>query len=172
MLAASIGWEAEGEELRNEKRIDSIAKVCNTRHFGAKDAQRASEELHTLLYFRGREVEEIAYVTSVKASGCALLIPRLGLEGFIASVRDAHGAEVQSIFDDDTKTLYRHRHDGEPWALRTFSRMRVKLLVDPERLRPKLDFEILEVTGGIVPEDEAPAEITEEDIQILRSLGR
>ena len=64
----------------------------------------------------------MAYVTSVKPSGCAVLIPRLGLEGFIGGSRDPNGVEVHTSFDDETKTLYRHRPDGEPWALRTFSR--------------------------------------------------
>ena len=50
--------------------------------------------------------------------------------------------------------------------------VRVKLNVDPERLRPKLGFEILEVTGGIVSQDEPDAEITEDDIKLLRSIGR
>jgi len=176
MLAASIGWEAEGAALRDGKRIKAIASVCNVRHFGAKDAQRASADLHTLLYFRNREVEEVAYVTQVSATGCQLLIPRLGVEGFIyASDRppfDGAAEVLRATWDADAQTLLWHRPDDEPWELRTFSKLRVMVTVDPARMRPKLGFEILEVTGGVTPPEEGKdaEEVSDEDIKLLRSI--
>ncbi|KAL3913343.1 MAG: hypothetical protein SGPRY_008013, partial [Prymnesium sp.] len=48
--------------------------VCNARNIKAREAQRASSELHTLLYLRDRRLEEIAYVTQA-AYLCPLTEP-------------------------------------------------------------------------------------------------
>ena len=46
-LAAAIGWEAPGDEIRDEARVAEVAERLNERHSASKDAQRASADLFT-----------------------------------------------------------------------------------------------------------------------------
>lgn len=56
-------------------------------------AGRASVELHTLIFFRGREVIADARVTKVKANGLVVFVPRYGIEGavFLTPKEDGKG---------------------------------------------------------------------------------
>jgi len=169
MLASSLKLEPEGDALRKGKRISEIAKVCNERSFNAKEAERKSQELHTLLFCRGRNIEEIAYVTQVKANGLELMIPRLGLESFMHVDTDA--VKSRSCENPDPISCTIAASDGEIFEVRLFSRLRVRLIVDSSKHRPKVEFELLEAQGGIVPDIEKDFEVTADDIERLRSVG-
>lgn len=51
MLAAAIGWEAAPPSLSDEAALTLIAKGLNERHQAAKEAERASVALYSLVYF-------------------------------------------------------------------------------------------------------------------------
>lgn len=55
----------------------------NYRHRMAQQAQRSSIELYTHLYFRGKTIEEEAYIIKIMANGIVALIPKYGIEGLI-----------------------------------------------------------------------------------------
>jgi len=55
----------------------------------AQQAQRASVELFTQLYFKGKSLETDAYVIKVMAGGIVVLIPSYGIEGMIQISADS-----------------------------------------------------------------------------------
>jgi len=83
MLAAAIGWEEGAPELRDGRAVAALARTLNERHAAAKEAERASVALYSLVYFRNRPVEEEGYLTLVRPNGASVLVPRYGLEGWV-----------------------------------------------------------------------------------------
>lgn len=55
----------------------------------AQQAQRASVELFTQLYFKGKSLETDAYVIKVMVGGIVVLIPSYGIEGMIQIPADS-----------------------------------------------------------------------------------
>lgn len=56
----------------------------NFSHRAAQYAQRASVNMHTLMFFRQNACKEAAYVLTVSEERFSVLIPRFGIEGAIA----------------------------------------------------------------------------------------
>lgn len=65
LLAASMQLEELPEASRDRERLRSLADTLNTRHRNAQLAGRASAELHTLIFFKGRTVLADARITKV-----------------------------------------------------------------------------------------------------------
>ena len=67
----------------------------NRRHRAAQHVQRASVQLHTLVYFTARPSTEVAYVLSVTVEKFSVMVPRFGIEAAIdwELVREALGAD-------------------------------------------------------------------------------
>lgn len=72
LLAAAIGLHRLPEEAKDGERLRALAGNLNIRHRNAQMAGRASVELHTLIFFKDREVIADARVTKV----CALCLAR------------------------------------------------------------------------------------------------
>lgn len=106
LLAAAIGDEKALELVSGltlkKSRVDELCANMNFRHRMAQYAGRASVSLHTLLYFRGRRVDQQAFVLSVKRNALRVYIPKFGLEGpiFLDS-RDCVDAGVEFEYDEE-----------------------------------------------------------------------
>jgi len=95
-------------------RVRKIAENINRRHRLAQEGARDSVELHTVLYFRGKTVEEEAYVIRVRVNGFAVLIPKYGMEATVrvystdkTNVQYNVAEESLSYIEDDSKTISR-----------------------------------------------------------------
>ena len=110
----------------------------NLRHTMAQHAGRASVGLHTLIFFRGRDEEEDAYVIKVRENGVVVLVPRYGIEGIVYVCES--GGHNPFSFDQAEDTL---RAPG--CVLRTFDKVRVRIRVNTEKAhKPKLELSIVE----------------------------
>lgn len=72
-----------GIALADRPKLEEICNNMNYRHRMAQQAQRASIELYTHLFFRGKTVNEAAYVVKLMPNGLVALIPQYGIEGLI-----------------------------------------------------------------------------------------
>ena len=110
----------------------------NLRHTMAQHAGRASVGLHTLIYFRGKEVREAAYVIKVRENGVVVLVPRYGIEGIVYVCE--RGARNPFAFDEKAEAL-----TAPGCSLRVFDKVTVLIKVDAAKAhRPKLSLEIVE----------------------------
>jgi exosome complex exonuclease DIS3/RRP44 len=128
-----------------------VRKLCHTinhRHRMAQQASRASTELYTVIFFKGKVVREHAYITRVKANAFICIVPRYGIEG-IVYVADKRG-NTPFVFNDDDQSLTK----GDV-RLRMFDKISVQISVDmtnPHRPYLKIDCvspPIAELLGGI-----------------------
>ena len=58
-----------------------VVDNMNVRHVNAQMAGRASTELHTKIFFRGKETLADARVVKVQANGLVVFVPKFGIEG-------------------------------------------------------------------------------------------
>ena len=83
LLAAAIGVIPLPTGNADRSRQQELCSHLNRRHKAAQHVQRASVNLHTLLYFKNKPSEETAYVMSITADNITVLAPRFGIEGQI-----------------------------------------------------------------------------------------
>lgn len=72
----------------------------------AQQAQRASVELYTQLFFKGKTLATDAYVIKLMATGALLLIPQYGIEGMVHLPTDLLAPGTS--FDPETSTFLQH----------------------------------------------------------------
>lgn len=87
------------------KQQDQCAHM-NKRHKSAQYVQRASVNLHTLLYFRDKPSTEEAYILSVLEDGITILVPKFGVEGTISFVNTPSEVEEEA---NSASTQNNHR---------------------------------------------------------------
>ncbi|KAI8868688.1 exosome complex exonuclease RRP44-like protein [Ramicandelaber brevisporus] len=116
LLAATITMEAKGSydsvelgfavsDIVDKVRMNEQCDMLNHRHRMAQQASRSSVELFTNLFFRGKTIEEEAYVTRVLKNGFSVLIPRYGVEGFVyGSPASSSSTSSKSNGDASNKT--------------------------------------------------------------------
>lgn len=80
-LAASLGLMKLPEVLKEKDRMEEIVDNMNDRHTNAARAGRSSAQLHTLVFFREKELVADARVIRVQANGVIVLVPKFGIEG-------------------------------------------------------------------------------------------
>jgi hypothetical protein len=80
-LAASLGLMKLPEVLKDKDDMEDIVANMNDRHTNAARAGRSSAQLHTLVFFRGKELVAEARVIRVQANGVIVLVPKFGIEG-------------------------------------------------------------------------------------------
>jgi exosome complex exonuclease DIS3/RRP44 len=85
----------------------------------AQYAGRASAGFHTLLYFRGRDVDEDAYIIKVRENGVVVLVPRYGIEGVVFVC----GPHDRSPFEYDQK---REALQAAGCRLAAFDKVRIR----------------------------------------------
>ena len=94
LLGAALGLSALPAAVSDGSSLSALTETLNTRHRNAQQAGRASVELHTLLFFRGREVIADARVTRCRANGLIVFVPKYGIEGpVLFDAADADDAE-------------------------------------------------------------------------------
>ncbi|KAJ2124004.1 exosome catalytic subunit dis3 [Coemansia sp. RSA 720] len=111
-------------ELTNKVAMAEQSNVLNHRHRMAQQAGRASVELYTSLFFKGKTVDEEGYVTQVLQNGFSVLIPSYGVEGIVyTSKGDTPALEydkaAHSLVSSDSSV-----------SIGLFHRVRVVLQVD------------------------------------------
>jgi exosome complex exonuclease DIS3/RRP44 len=92
LLGAALGLSTLPASICDGAALASVAANLNTRHRNAQQAGRASVELHTLLFFRGRGVVADARVTRCRANGLIVFVPKYGIEGPVFFDQDAEDA--------------------------------------------------------------------------------
>ena len=93
--------------------------------------------LHTLVFFRGRTVEEDAYIIKVRDNGVVVLVPRYGIEGIVFVADKAGGGAF--TFDEKQDALI-----SPSCTLKVFDKVRVNIKVDSSKPhRPKLALAIV-----------------------------
>lgn len=95
LLAASIGVISLPPQNADRGKQQDTCSHMNRRHRAAQHVQRASVQLHTLVYFTARPSTEVAYVLSVTVEKFSVMVPRFGIEAAIEweLVREALGAD-------------------------------------------------------------------------------
>jgi len=164
-LAACLGIEP----LPMNYNKEYVRRLCNTinhRHRMAQQASRASTELYTVIFFKGKVVREYAYIIRVKANAFICIVPRYGIEG-IVYVADKRG-NTPFVFDEDQQSLAMGNV-----CLRMFDKITVQISVDmtnPHRPYMKIECvspplaELLGTAGTTpVPKDEMEEEGEEEE---------
>merc|ERR1712055_888647 len=81
LLAVSINADATYADLVDKKATQKIAENINYRHRMAQYASRASVNLYTHIFFRGRIRDEVGYILYIRQNAVQVLIPKYGLEG-------------------------------------------------------------------------------------------
>lgn len=81
VLMAALGLSPLPDSMRDRQLMHGVVGNLNTRHRNAQQAGRASVELHTLIFFKDREVVADARITRVKANGLIVFVPKFGIEG-------------------------------------------------------------------------------------------
>jgi len=86
LLHASIDPAVRGSAISWDKaRGEDLCHNLNFRNRMAQQAQRASIELFTQLYFKGKPaIFTDAYVIKTMAAGAVVLIPQYGIEGMVS----------------------------------------------------------------------------------------
>ena len=111
----------------------------------AQYASRASVNLHTHIFFRGKKTVEEGYILFIRQNAVQVLIPKYGLEGTLYIPKDSG-----FVFNEDEPS-----QSKESVTLKLFQKVAVQLTLDQsnvqhEKLEVKLvkpyikDFSILE----------------------------
>eukprot|EP01135_Chromosphaera_perkinsii_P003219 Nk52_evm26s238 gene=Nk52_evmTU26s238 len=99
-LSAAIGWAgAVDDRLLSGEKVSALCDNLNHRHRMAQYAARASVNLHTHLYFKGKVVVEEAYVLKVKKDAVVIIVPKYGLEAPLFLTASEKKDEVDELAD-------------------------------------------------------------------------
>jgi len=108
ILMAAIGLKSLPDYLRDRPFIHDTVDNLNVRHRNARHAGRASVDLHTLIFFKEKEVLADARVTRVKKNGLIVFVPKFGIEGTVL-LHDSgeSGTQGALLFDEEAQILRR-----------------------------------------------------------------
>ncbi|KAI9354526.1 hypothetical protein DFJ73DRAFT_624014 [Zopfochytrium polystomum] len=124
LLAACIGYDKTySADLVDKVKVAELTDVLNYRNRMAQQAARSSVELYTNLFFKGKNVQEEAFVIRVLKNGFVVLIPRYGVEGVVQIRQDV--ATVEHDPDRDTLTC-----TATGSVVRLFGKVRVLIHVE------------------------------------------
>lgn len=137
VLMASLGLLPLPDALRDRQGMHGVVDNLNVRHRNAQLAGRASVELHTLIFFKDKEVLADARVTRVKANGLIVFVPKFGIEGPVFLEESGKGAAGKGegsggdkggsfIFDEEKQMV---RHVGGTVQYSVFDPCAVKIFV-------------------------------------------
>jgi exosome complex exonuclease DIS3/RRP44 len=160
MLAAAIGIEELPQTLTDKQHVTELCNgtapstplqrhsnlslllrlAINYRHHQAQLAGRASAEVHTMSFFRGKVLQEVGRVLKVRQNGVVILVPRYGVEA-IAYVA-AKDQPSQFVFDQQGQALH---SASLGITLRQFDSVQVELRLDASTLyRQKLQIAFID----------------------------
>jgi len=103
LLAVSIDADSTYANLVDKKHTEKVANNINYRHRMAQYASRASVNLYTHIFFRGRKRDETGYVLFIRQNAIQVLIPKYGLEGtlFLRSTNKSETTNMDWVFDEE-----------------------------------------------------------------------
>lgn len=148
LLAVSIQADATYPQLLDKQFLQQSCNNMNYRHKMAQYAGRASVDLHTQLFFKNRQVDEEAYILSIKKNALNVLIPKYGLEG--------------PLYLKDFPFIYNEQEPsqmGDNKKLKLFERIIVKISIETKNVQhQKMMLQLVEpkIEGfSVEPEDQA-----------------
>ena len=125
LLAAAIGADATYPALVDKEAGQALCNKLNHRHKMAQQAQRASIQLHTQLFFKGRTVTEEAFVLMPKKNSLQVILPKYGFEGHVfLGGAAAVGNDASTSFNSADLSLTVQGH-----TFQVFDRILVRLEV-------------------------------------------
>ncbi|XP_062515384.1 exosome complex exonuclease RRP44-like isoform X2 [Corticium candelabrum] len=80
LLATAIAADTTHPEMIDSRRVQEVCNHLNKRHRMGQYAGRASIQLSAQLFFKGKNVTENGYITSVRKNAVYVLIPKYGIE--------------------------------------------------------------------------------------------
>lgn len=122
VLMAVLGLQPLPDGLRDKEFMHQVVDNLNVRHRNAQHAGRASVDLHTLIFFKDKEIIADARVTRVKSNGLIVFVPKYGIEGSIM-------LEEQAVILDEESQILKQKSDGSV-LYRIFDRCAVKIRVE------------------------------------------
>ena len=131
LLAAAIGDKPLPPAYADRSKQQDLCSHMNRRHKAAQHASRASTNLHTVLYFRGRPTDEDAYVVNVASDRVVLLVPKFGLEGTVILDDLAKHLGAELTFDAVRQVL--SASDTVSLTVLQKVRVRISVAADGER---------------------------------------
>jgi hypothetical protein len=121
LLAAALGLTSLPPAYADRSRLQELCTHMNRRHKAAQYVQRASVNLHTVLFFKTRKSSvETGYVLRVTAEKITIFIPRFSLEGYIKVASQMMELGATAEYVEETSCLHL-RSDKQPnTILRSF----------------------------------------------------
>jgi exosome complex exonuclease DIS3/RRP44 len=127
VLMATLGLVQLPDVLRDTDIMHGVVDNLNARHRNAQLAGRASVELHTLIFFKEREVIADARITKIKSSKTLFVfVPKYGIEGPVHF--DDESSSVL-IFDEEKQTVRTNNNDGGRVLYTVFDQCAVRISV-------------------------------------------
>jgi len=103
ILMAAIGLQPLPDSLRDKLFMHDTVENLNLRHRNAQHAGRASVDLHTLIFFKEKEIIADGRITKVKSNGVLVFVPKFGIEGTVLLLQE----ENQYKLDEESQELRR-----------------------------------------------------------------
>ncbi len=152
LLAASINVISLPPVNADRSKQQELCTHMNRRHKAAQYAQRASVNLHTLLFFKDRPSVEAAYVLSVGQESFSVLVPRFGIEGSISVAPLAAALHGIARFEPSQCALAIDDASGAMLVcLRVFQKVEVCIKVEEARTGSRKLVLGLVVDGKAIP---------------------
>ena len=163
VLMAALGLRPLPDSLRDRLLMHGVVGNLNARHRNAQHAGRASVELHTLIFFKGKEVVADARITRIRGNGLIVFVPKYGIEGPVyledtaGAAGKAGGAEDGAaptpafVYDEERQTVVSASR-GVRWTI--FDACAVRIAVE-EGAGRRRTLKLRLVPRGELPEGEA-----------------
>ncbi|CAJ1966897.1 unnamed protein product [Cylindrotheca closterium] len=132
LLAAAINVAPLPVHLSSKSYLHDLSANMNRRHRSAQLAGRASVQLHTLIFFAGKNTsEEDAYVLDVETAeqstpSFTVIVPRFGIEGRVSLPVDVDDPKLVRV-PEEHKMIY----DGKT-SIQVFDKVRVSIRVQTD----------------------------------------
>ena len=150
LLSASLGLDPLPAAFHDRAGARELVANLNFRHHAAQLAGRASVELHTHIFFKGKVVTIDARVIKVLRNGVVVFIPKYGLEGAVHLLDETAPAETGEkqqpvVVAEDGMSLVAR---GGALSLRVFDRVDVTIeVVIGVANRPRLTLTLAQTSG-------------------------
>ncbi|KAJ1646715.1 exosome catalytic subunit dis3 [Coemansia asiatica] len=170
LLHATIDRDATfGPELTDKTKMSEQCDVLNHRHRMAQQAGRASVELYTNLFFKGKTVEEPGYVTQILQNGFSVLIPSYGIEGVVYTTGkdSSSGPAVLEYVKEEHKLV----SSDNSSSIELFQRVRVILQVDDKPVSANVSSMRRKLSLRLIEPQIRGISVTSDDLKLLRAAA-
>ncbi len=147
LLSASIGVIALPAANTDRSKQQELCTHMNRRHRAAQYAQRASVNLHTLIYFKNKPSQETAYVLSVSSDRFSVIVPKFGIEGSLECsdiLRRLGGSEVEYVNETHSLNFLKAGKKSKVLlSLQVFEKVEVSISVKEENNDKRLVIDLV-----------------------------